>query len=176
MKHALVLLVVGACIATPCRSEPERFTTDKPSPLKPLKPLKPGKDDGNRVRFSGSLQISGQFLIVWERKEQKTVYRQVTFFPDAGSAALLPHLAGSAPVQELFFSDREQAAKMLLDLPTVEKPLARERIGSEGAATITIRDYRTGVDCDQRWYMAQLVSAKKNRDMVVGARDARPGC
>jgi hypothetical protein len=71
--------------------------------------------------------------------------------------------------------NREQAGAMLRDLVTVEKQLPREQIASEGAATVTIRDYRTAVDCDHRWYLAELVSAAR-KEIVISAREAHPGC
>ena len=172
MKSILALLIVGACIAMPCGFAAERFTSDKPTPLKRLEP---GKEDGNAVRFGGSVQLSGQFLVVWERRNDKPLYRQITFFPDAGSAALLPHPVGDKAVAELLFTNREKAGAMLRDLATVEKALARERIGSEGAATVTIRNYQTAVECDHRWYLAELVSAAK-QEIVVSARQGHPGC
>ena len=172
MKSILALLIVGACVAMPCGFAAERFTSDKPTPLKRLEP---GKEDGNAVRFGGSVQLSGQFLVVWERRNDKPLYRQITFFPDAGSAALLPHPVGDKAVAELLFTNREKAGAMLRDLATVEKALARERIGSEGAATVTLRNYRTAVECDHRWYLAELVSAAK-QEIVVSARQGHPGC
>jgi hypothetical protein len=118
--------------------------------------------------------------VVWERGAKpvdKPVYRQVMFYPDAASAALLPRAAGSAPVTELTLANRDQAAPMLLALPTVQTDIERGGTGSEGAATVTIRDYRAVVECDQRRYLAQLVSVKRNRDVLVSARgEVRPGC
>jgi hypothetical protein len=172
MRSFIALLVVGACIATPCALAAERFTSDKPSPLTRLKP---GKDDGEMVRFAGSVQLSGQFAMLWELKDDKPIYRRITFFPDAGSAARLPHPAGDKPVAEVLLMNREQAGTMLRDLVTVEKQLPREQIASEGAATVTIRDYRTAVDCDHRWYLAELVSAAR-KEIVISAREAHPGC
>jgi hypothetical protein len=173
MQRALIILLACACAVTPSLSAPERFAADKPTPLKQLKPA---KDDGNAVRFGGSVQLTGQFLVVWERGS-KPLYRQVTFYPDAASAALLPRAAGAGPVTELALANREQAAPMLLGLPTLETDLDRGGTDSEGAATVTIRDYRAVIECDQRGYLAQLVSAKRNRGTLVSARgDVRPAC
>jgi hypothetical protein len=173
MKIALALLIAGACIATPCLSAPERFAADKPTPLKRVKS---GQDDGNVVRFAGSARLSGQFLIVWERKDDKPLYRQITFFPDVESAALLPHPVDAGAVTELLFSNRAQAGAMLIDLATVQKALARAQIGSQGAATVTIRNYQVVVECDHRWYLAELVSVVNDKPIVVSAREAHPGC
>ena len=172
MKSILSWLVIGACMAMPCALAAERFTSAKPTPLQRLKP---SKDDGNGARFGGSVRLSGQFFMVWERKNEKPVYWQITFYPDAGSAALLPHPVGEKAVSELDFTNREQAGAMLRDLVTVEKALTRERTGSAGAATVTIRNYRTEVECDHRWYLAELVSAAK-QEIVASAREVHPGC
>jgi hypothetical protein len=171
MKSFIALLVIGACIAAPCALAAERFTSDRPTPLKRLKP----GDDGDPVRFAGSVQLTGQFAMLWELKNDKPIYRRITFFPDAGSAARLPRPAGDKAVADVLFTNREQAGAMLRDLATRETSLPREQIASEGAATVTIRDYRSVVECDHRWYLAELVSAAR-KDMVVSAREARPGC
>jgi hypothetical protein len=168
----IALLVVGASLAMPCGFAAERFTSDKPTPLARLKP---GKDDGNAVRFSGSVQLAGQFFMVWKQENAGPAYRQITFYPDPGSAGLLPHPADEKPVAELEFTNREQAGTMLRDLVTLEKPLPRGEMGAAGAASVTIRNYWTAVECDHRWYLAELVSAAR-KDIVVSAREAHPGC
>jgi hypothetical protein len=173
MKTGLAFLIAGACIATSCLAEPERFAADKPTPLKRLAA---DQDEGPKVQFAGSVRLSGQFLIVWERKDKKPLYRQITFFPDAGSAALLPHPVDERAVTELLFSNRQQAGAMLIDLATRQKALARSEIGSEGTATVTIRNYQAVVECDHRWYLAELVSVVKDKPIVVSARKAHPGC
>jgi hypothetical protein len=172
MRSIPALLVIGACVATPCGFAAERFTSDKPTPLTRLKP---GKEDGNGARFAGSVQLSGQFFMVWKLEGKTPVYRQITFYPDPASAALLPHPVDEKAVGELDFTNREQAGAMLRDLAMSEKPLPRGEVGAAGAATVTIRNYRTDVECDHRWYLAELMSATR-RDIVVAAREARPGC
>jgi len=172
MKSILALLVIGACVATPCSFAAERFKSDKPTPLERL-PYK--QEDGNGVRFGGSVQLSGQFLIV-AKTAKKPEYWQITFYPDAGSAALLPHPADEKPVAELDFTNREQAAAMLHDLVTLEKQLPRGETASAGTATVTIRNFRTEVECDHRYYLAELVSVAKDKPMVAALRDAHPGC
>ncbi len=172
MKTFIAFLAVGACIATPCAPAAERYTPDKPTPLERVKP---GKDDGEMVRFAGSVRLSGQFAMLWELKDDKPIYRRITFFPDAGSAARLPHPAGDRAVAELLLTNVDPAGAMLHDLITVEKQLPREQIASEGAATVTIRDYRSVIDCDHRWYLAELVSAAR-REIAVAARQPHPGC
>jgi len=171
MRSFAALLLI-ACIATPGAIAAERFTADNPTPLKQLKP---GKDDGTTVRFAGSVQLTGRFAMLWELRNDRPIYRRITFFPDAGSAALLPRLAGDKPVAEVLLTNPDRAGAMLRDLITAETRLPREQIASEGAAMVTIRDYRTAVECDHRWYLAELVSAAQ-KDIVVSAREAHPGC
>jgi hypothetical protein len=172
MRSLIALLLIGACIAAPGALAAERFTSDKPTPLKRLKP---GKDDGTTVRFAGSVQLTGQFHMLWELRNDKPIYRRITFFPDAGSAALLPHPARDKPVAEVLLTNLEQAGPTLRDLATRETRLPREQLVAEGAATVTIKDYRMAVECDHRWYLAELVSAAR-KDIVVAAREAHPGC
>jgi hypothetical protein len=172
MRSIVALLVAGACVATTPALAAERFTSDKPTPLKRLKP---GRDDGNAARFSGSVQLAGQFFIVWKQESGKPVYRRITLYPDPGSAALLPHPIDEKPVAELDLTNREQAGAMLRDLVTVEKPMERGETGSAGAATVTIRNYLTVIECDHRWYLAELVSVVR-KDVVASVRAARPGC
>ncbi|HYW59758.1 MAG TPA: hypothetical protein VE909_04465, partial [Xanthobacteraceae bacterium] len=103
MKTIVALLVIGACVAAAAAPAAERFTSAKPTPLKRLKP---GKDDGNAVRFSGSVQLAGQFFMAWKQENGRAVYRRITFYPDPGSAALLPHPTDEKPVAELEFTNR----------------------------------------------------------------------
>jgi hypothetical protein len=172
MRSILALLVIGACVATPCGFAAERFTSEKPTPLKRL-PHK--QEDGNGVRFAGSVKLSGQFLMV-RRQGDKPEYRQITFYPDTASAALLPHPADEKPVTELELTNREQAAAMLRVLITIEKGVPGRESASAGAATVTIRNYRTDVECDHRYYLAELVSVVDAQPLVASLRDARPGC
>ena len=172
MRAILALLIVGAWLVTPCASA-ERFTSERPSPLKRLKP---SQADGNGARFAGSVQLAGQFLIVHHRKNPGLPVWQVTFFPDAASAALLPHPVDEKAVSELDFSNREPAVAMLRDLATVENKLADGGSSLAGAATVTIRSYRTEVLCDHRWYLAELVSVTKGQPLVVSAHAGDRGC
>jgi len=171
MRSILALLLI-AVVATPCCFAAERFTSAKSTPLKRL-PHR--EDDGNGVRFAGSVKLSGQFLIV-VKTAKPSDYGQITFYPDAASAALLPHPTDEQPVTEIDFTNRAQAAAMLRELVTAEKPLPRGEAGSTGAATVTIRNFRTEVACDHRYYLAELVSVVKDKQLVAALRDARPGC
>ena len=65
---------------------------------------------------------------------------------------------------------------MLIDLAAVEKALARAQIGSEGVATVTIQNFQSVVECDHRWYLAEIVSAAADKQLMVSARAAHPGC
>ena len=168
MKNILVLLVACLCLATPCLAAPDGFITDKPSPLKLAKS---GKEPGAPVQFRGQVQISGRFQVGWESVNRRGGHLRAVFFPDKVSIGLLPHAAGGGPVDELLLSNAEQAVSILLDQATAQRILAKDLLDAAGEATVTIRDYRTVVECDHRWYLAHLVSALKNENIVVGARE-----
>jgi hypothetical protein len=167
MKYRLLALLACLCIATPSFSAPERFTTDKPSPLKLAKPAE-GADAA--VEFRGQAQISGRFQVEWMSMSKDRGHLRAMFFPDEDSKALLPYAAGSRRVEELLIANAEQAVTILFEPATAQRILAKELLAAEGEARITIGDYRVVVDCDHRWYMARLVSAAKVANMVAGVR------
>jgi len=171
MKRILVALTLVLSIATPCQSQ--QFTAAKPTPLKLAKPVKPQQ---RVVQFVGSVALSGRFLAAWEALDKDRHSLRVVFRPDELSAALLPQEKGGRVLGELFFSNREEAVSMLLDSETAQRFLAKDILTFEGAATVTISDYRTGVDCDQRWYAARLVSVSKRLDVVAAQPAGKAGC
>lgn len=174
MKSMIAVLLVSLSAVTPCLSASDGFSTAKPSPLKLAKP---GKDHDRVVHFTGSVQLSGQFLVGWEIISNKPHYLRAVFFPDKESTMLLPHAAETGPVKELLFPNARQAASMLLDSETAERFFAKELLIARGEATLTIADYRTVVDCDHRWYMAELISVSKNSQIVASVQEnGRLGC
>jgi hypothetical protein len=164
MKSSLLMLVACLCLATPCLSAPERFTTDMPSPLKLAKPGK----DGAAVQFRGQVRIAGRFQIEWSVINRKPGRLRALFFPDQESTRLLPYAAGSKPVEELLLANSEEAVSILLEPATAQRILAKDLLDAEGEAAVTIGDYRVVVECDHRWYLARLVSASKVEKMVAG--------
>lgn len=171
MKKLLVALALVLAIATPCQSQ--QFISAKSTPLKLAKPIKPME---RVVHFVGTVTLSGRFLATWEVLDKDRHSMRVVFRPDDASAALLPQEKGGKALKELFFSNREQAPSMLLAAEMAQEFLTKETLAVEGEATVTIGDYRTGVDCDQRWYSARLVSVSKRRDIIAAQPVGRAGC
>jgi hypothetical protein len=170
-SRLLVLLVLLA-VVTPCLSASNDFLTERPSPLKLANPR-----HGRVAHFAGQVRLSRKFFVGWELSGRKPAHLRVVFFPDADSTGLLPHAAESGPVQELLFPNAERAASILLDRETSQKILARERSSAGGEAIVTIGNYRTAVECDHRWYLAELLSASSSSQIVAGTReDGRFGC
>jgi hypothetical protein len=167
MRNILLALVGCLCLAAPCLVAAERFTTDKPSPLKLAKS---GKEPGAAVEFRGQVQISGRFQVEWTFITKERGHLRAVFFPDKESTGLLPYAAGSRPVDELLLANAEQAVSILFEPATAQRILGKDLLAAEGEATVTIGDYRVVVDCDHRWYMARLVSAVKIGSMVAGVR------
>jgi hypothetical protein len=168
MKNSLFMVVACLCLATPCLSAPERFTTDKPSPLKLAKS---GKEPGAAVEFRGQVQIYGRFQVEWRFITKDRGHLSAVFFPDEESTRLLPYAAGGKPAEELLLSNSEEAVSILLEPVTAQRILAKDLLDAGGDATVTIGDYRVVVECDHRWYMARLLSASKVEKMVAGVRD-----
>jgi hypothetical protein len=170
MRYGLVVLMSFLVLATPVLAGRPEFIADKATPLRLIPPrAKPALV----AKFSGTVQISGRFQFEWRTRE----YLQATFYPDGASAALLPYEPGRGPVKVLLLIAAERAAAMLLDAPTARALLARETASTSGEATVTIRDYETGVACDQRYYAAELQSVSARRDHVAAIADQRSvGC
>jgi hypothetical protein len=170
----LLLPWLFAWLASPALPASDEFAADKPSPLRLMGR---GKDDETIVRFAGRVRLTGRFRVAWDVVGQTPRYLRVTFLPNDDSAMLLPHAAGSASVKELLLENNEAAAKLLLDRDTAAGVLAKEVLALAGAATVTIADYRSVVACDQRQYLARLVSVAVSRGVAVAsAENKRGGC
>jgi hypothetical protein len=151
----------------------DRFASERPSPLKPAGD---GKSEETVVRFNGKIELSGRFIVAWDLVNRAPSYLRVTFLPDHASARLLPHAVRSPPVQELMLSNNEAAAKLLLDASAAARVLAKEELALEGEATITVGDYQSVVDCDQRWYLARLLAVASRARVAVAGDATRRGC
>ena len=170
----LLLPWLFAWLASPALPAADKFAADKPSPLRFTGR---GKDDETIVRFAGSVRLNGRFRVAWDVVGQTPRYLRVTFLPNEDSAMLLPHAAGSASVKELLLENNEAAAKLLLDRDTAASVLAKEVLALAGEATVTIADYRSVVACDQRQYLARLVSVAISRGVAVAsAENKRDDC
>jgi hypothetical protein len=166
------LLALVLCLASTAGIAADRFASERPSPLK----LAGGNSENTVVRFSGKVKLSGRFSATWDLVNRAPRYLRVTFLPDRVSAMLLPHAVGSPPVEELMLSNNEAAAKLLLDPDAAAKVLAKEALALEGEATVTIGDYRSVVDCDQRWYLARLLAVASTARMAIAVDARRRGC
>jgi len=172
MTKRLLALLVLLALATPSFAASNDFSTEQPSPLKLANPR-----HGRVAHFVGSVRVSGKFFVGWEFVGRKPAHLRAAFFPDPDSAKLLPHAAESGPVRELLFPEAARAAAILLDRETAQKLLAKELSSAGGEAIVTIGNYRTAVDCDHRWYLAELLSASRVSQIVAGTReDRRFGC
>lgn len=151
----------------------DRFASERPSPLKPAAV---GNGEETAVRFSGKVKLSGRFIVAWDLVNRAPRYLRVTFLPDHASAMLLPHAVGSPAVEELMLSNNEAAAKLLLDPDAAARVLAKEPLALEGEAIVTIGDYQSVVDCDQRWYLAHLLAVTSRARIAVATDARRRGC
>ncbi len=166
------LIIVSLLVATPCLSQASFIVTDKASPLKLI-----GRGDGPDVGFKGSVQLSGRFVALRQQYNEQAPYLDLIFYPDDKSARLLPRYRSDEPVKELMISNSKKAGLMLFDVDMIEKILNQELPSATVAATATIRNYRMGVSCDQRWYLADLVSTSSRQQVAsLPQENTRAGC
>jgi len=151
----------------------DRFASERPSPLKLA-----GSGNGEErvTRFTGKVELSGRFILAWDLVNRAPRYLRVTFLPEHASAMLLPHAVGSPAVEELMLSNNEAAVKLLVDPEAAARVLAKEALALEGEATVTIGDYQSVVDCDQRWYLARLLAVASRARIAVAGDARRRGC
>ena len=173
MRTALITIALVFCLAPPAATAADRFASERPSPLKPAAV---GNGEETAVRFSGKVKLSGRFIVAWDLVNRAPRYLRVTFLPDHASAMLLPHAVGSPAVEELMLSNNEAAAKLLLDPDAAARVLAKEVLALEGEAIVTIGDYQSVVDCDQRWYLAHLLAVTSRARIAVATDARRRGC
>ena len=167
----LIIISLSLIAASPSHSQADLFVTDRASPLKPITTeLSPS------MKFRGSVQVSGRFLVVQHQYDKQAPYLQLIFYPDSRSAELLPRLEGDKPVKEVQISNPEKAVLMLLDPDALEKLLKKELPSVTLRATAVIRAYEITVVCDQRWYLADLVSASTLQDVAGSPEKGRIGC
>ncbi len=167
----LIIILLSIIAATPGYSQANMFMTDRPSPLK-LITLEPSPT----TKFEGSVQVSGRFLVVQHQYDKQAPYLQLIFYPDDRSAELLPRFKRDKRVKEVQISNPEKAVLMLLDSDTLEKLLKKELPSVTLRATAVIRAYEIAAVCDQRWYLADLVSASILQDVAASPEKGRVGC
>ena len=166
------VIIISLLAATPCLSQTNLIVTDKASPLKLI-----GRADGPDVEFKGSVQLSGRFVALRQQYNEQAPYLDLTFYPDDKSARLLPRYRSDGPVKDLMISNSKKAGLMLFDVDTIEKVLNQELPSATVAATATIRNYRMGVSCDQRWRSADLVSISSRQQVAsLPLENTRAGC
>ena len=132
----------------------ESFKTNEPSPLK-LDSFE--KERNSTAKFTGEVILSGGFSIGWAFIDGEPFDLVARLYPDNSSLKLLPHAVSSGNVKELRLSDAKNAAKSLLNTEQAKKLLSKEIVTINGSTTVKVSNYTTAIDCDRRWYMADLV-------------------
>jgi hypothetical protein len=168
------LLILALCVATALGAAAETFVTDKPTSLRLANPKTAQLPT---LQFTGSVQVAGKLLIARETYDQAKYYLRIVIFPDEESAALLPRLLRSDRVTELGISNGEKIANILLDPDTIRMLLSGELPSATMETSVTIKNYVITVSCDQRFYLADLMSVEKRQKIVVaGQQRSRLGC
>lgn len=174
MNCSRFFLTLSICVAIPNGAQAESYVTDKPSPLRLANPKKAQLPT---LEFKGSVLISGKFLITRETYDQTNYHLRIFMYPDEKSAALLPRLTQRDGVKELGITNWEKTAAILFGPDAVRMLLSGELPSATIEAAVTINEYLVVVQCDQKFYLAELVSVAKMQEMVVaGRQDIRIGC
>ena len=154
-RSVAIALWVATLFAVCAANAAEKFAAERPTPLRMVRDR---IKDPTITRFTGTAQLNGKFMVVGKVISPVRRVLQIIFIPDRPSAGLLPHAIGTDPVEYLFFANNQRAASMLLTPEMTNQIAVGEILRVEGEATIEITDYRAVVECDHRWYVAQLAS------------------
>lgn len=122
-----------------------------------LKLIEVGPSRGDLATFNGEAILSGKYVIGWKIIDEEPYQLEARLFLNEESQAQLPHEDSKPQVKELSLAHSDQVAGLLLSEVQSEKLLAKEIITISGEATIRINNFASGIDCDQRWYMANLI-------------------
>lgn len=120
------------------------------------------KENNLSAEFKGTVSISGLLEIDFEKDE-------ATFHPDAISLEKLPKVInGSHPgaPDSIWIGNGRDVLNLVLSKKQAIELIMQKSEYFEAPAMVTIKDLRTGVECDHRVYGANLVSIKLIKERV----------
>jgi len=138
------------------------------------------------VSFSGEVQLQGQLLLLSQRETVDFVSPDrpsgfewqvsLLFQPDPMERNKLPHVRyvdepdkQGEPWLELNYFEKKQLTSVIKAIFGAE---TAARIGQEvfevgKSGHLRLKSYRTGIECDQRYHYAEIVSFDSVKDMPV---------
>ena len=173
--HRLFILILLAMLTHGAAAQEVRFVSSRHSPLKQTGTIEP-----NEVTFSGNVQVSGTFEVVWEPgTEGSPGYFRVVLRPNKASRAFLPHDSQHGEVREIWLRNTHAAIRAFLSPAQTKTLMSSHTRRATGSVAVILNSYRTGVDCDLRGYNASFVSVvRRSSNVVAGApaRESIGGC
>lgn len=149
----ILILAISMLVSIPSLAK-DKFILSENSRLKLIEV---GEKHGDMATFSGKEIVEGEFIIGWKFIDEQPYQLEARLYPINESKLNLPYEEGGVPIGELYLSTPEKAAQLLLPEDQARKILNRELVTAKGTATIEISGYTTAIDCDRRWYMADIV-------------------
>ena len=124
--------------------------------------------DTHIAEFDGKMSISGRFVFYWEIFDYEPKYLSLSFFPKTKDLLMLPYVKGptlKSKANEIYLNYTQEQARRLIGDDLYQKLLNKKLLRLDGNAVITINQFSTGIDCDQRWFVADIMSVNKVSDV-----------
>jgi hypothetical protein len=148
----------------------DAFASIKPTTL--TNPTRAKDSPVSVMNFRGELTISGRFTVAWATNQPDNLL--MYFYPDVPSQEQLPYFTGgqraqAEAVQEISVWHQKKTLVDLLSQDQYARLMSREIREISGEATVVISNYTSGVDCDRRWYVAQIKKVKQSEALQLAA-------
>lgn len=104
---------------------------------------------------------SGKFIFLWKIFDNEPKYLSLVFLPEEQDFNVIPYANGPTihgkPVQ-IYLGYSEEQAEVLLGNTLYKRLNDKELLRVKGNATVIITQLSTGIDCDERWFAADIDS------------------
>ena len=113
---------------------------------------------GATTRFRGKVEVAGKFEFAWHILDGEPDALEAFFFPSDASRELLPYEVGAQAPHVVEVLNTQAAAYMLLGAKESSALLAKRKLRVSGIATVVLHQYFSAVECDHRYYGANVLS------------------
>jgi len=182
MKFSLALrlrLVTLLCLVpAAAQSQPSQF--DLSGSALRMRAGVESDSEGHLVVFDGKVKLAGTLLVAFDRApgmpSDPAVSGSVIFRPDARSRLRLPRAVGA------FYYGEATRIELDADLAKILQKLIGPQRASQVlngsmptymmAATVTISDFRTSVECGARSFEARLIDVSASKPSVTASSES----
>ena len=124
----------------------------------PLALASAAKQPGANTSFRGKVEVAGKFEFAWHFLDGEPDALEAFFFPSDASRKLLPYEMGTESPRVVEVFNPGAAAHMLLDAEVASALVAKRTLRVSGVATVVLSQYFSAVECDHRYYGANVLS------------------